>query len=129
MFDVKSTVEKIVSEKHINNISFTGCGGSLACFYAPYYYVTREAKMISTNYANGHEFTEDTPANVGENSIVVCASRRGNTPQTVSAAQRAKDLGATVIALQMETDTPLEKIADYTIQFKDTGVDGALYCY
>lgn len=127
MFDVKSTVEKIVSEKHINNISFTGCGGSLACFYAPYYYVTREAKMISTNYANGHEFTDDIPANVGENSIVVCASRRGNTPQTVSAAQRAKDLGATVIALQMETDTPLEKIADYTIQFKDTGVDGALY--
>lgn len=127
MYDVKKTIEEITSEKEINNVSFTGCGGSLACFYAPYYYLTREAAKISTNYGNANEFSHDWPKNVGPNSIVVCASRRGNTAQTVEAAKKAKELGATVIALQLETDTPLEKIADYTIQFKDTGVDGALY--
>lgn len=127
MYDVKKTIEKIVSEKKITNISFTGCGGSLVCFYAPYYYVTRESKKLSANYTNGNEFSHDAPANIGSNSIVVCASRRGNTKQTVEAAKKAKELGATVIALQLENDTPLEKIADYTIQFKDTGADGALY--
>lgn len=127
MYDVKKTIEEITSSKEINNVSFTGCGGSLACFYAPYYYLTREAAKISTNYGNANEFSHDWPKNVGPNSIVVCASRRGNTAQTVEAAKKAKELGATVIALQLETDTPLEKVADYTIQFKDTGVDGALY--
>jgi fructoselysine-6-P-deglycase FrlB-like protein len=127
MFDVKSVVEKVVKEKEITNISFTGCGGSLACFYAPYYYVTHESSKLSTNYGNANEFSHDTPANVGKKSIVVCASRRGNTVQTVEAAKKAKKLGATVIALQLEYNTPLEKVADYTIQFQDTGADGALY--
>ena len=37
-----------------------------------------------------------------KNAIVVCASRRGNTPQTVEAAKKAKECGATVIGLQLE---------------------------
>lgn len=34
MYDVKKTIEEITAEKEITNVSFTGCGGSLACFYA-----------------------------------------------------------------------------------------------
>ena len=127
MVDVKSIISDIFSKKEINNITFTGCGGSLVCFYAPHYYVTHESKTLTTNCLNANEFSHDTPKNVGPNSLVVCASRRGNTPQTVEAAKVAKDLGATVICLQLETDTELEKVADYAINFKDTGVDGALY--
>ena len=127
MFDVKAAVKEVVSTKEIRNISFTGCGGSLACFYAPYYFITRESATLSANYGNANEFTNDTPANVNEHSVVVCASRRGDTQQTVEAAKRAKELGATVFALQLETGTPLEEVADYVVQFKDTGADGALY--
>ena len=127
MYDVKKTISEILAEKTITNVSFTGCGGSLACFYAPYYFITRESAVLSANYGNANEFSHDTPKNVNEHSIVVCASRRGDTKQTVEAAQKAKALGATVIALQLEKDTPLEAPADYTIQFKDTGADGALY--
>ena len=127
MYDVKKTISEILAEKTITNVSFTGCGGSLACFYAPYYFITRESAVLSANYGNANEFSHDTPENVNEHSIVVCASRRGDTKQTVEAAQKAKALGATVIALQLEKDTPLEAAADYTIQFKDTGADGALY--
>lgn len=127
MFDVKKAVSEILEKKEIKNVSFTGCGGSLVCFYAPYYYITRESKKLSANYGNANEFSHDTPANVDEHSIVVCASRRGNTKQTVEAAKKAKELGATVIALQLEENTPLEAVADYTIQFKDTGANGALY--
>ena len=89
--------------------------------------MTHEAKKITSVYENANEFTNDTPLNVGENSIVVCASRRGDTRQTVAAAKKAKELGATVVGLQLETGTPLEEICDYVIQFKDTGVDGALF--
>ena len=127
MYDVKKTISEILAEKTITNVSFTGCGGSLACFYAPYYFITRESAVLSANYGNANEFSHDTPKNVNEHSIVVCASRRGDTKQTGEAAQKAKALGATVIALQLEKDTPLEAAADYTIQFKDTGADGALY--
>ena len=127
MYDVKKTISEICANKEIRNVSFTGCGGSLACFYAPYYFITRESAVLSANYGNANEFSHDTPKNVNEHSVVVCASRRGNTAQTVEAAKKAKELGATVIALQLEEGTPLEEVADYTIQFKDTGADGALY--
>jgi fructoselysine 6-phosphate deglycase len=86
MFDVKKMIEEIAAKKEIKNVSFVGCGGSLACFFAPHYYVTHEAKTLTTLYENANEFTNDTPAFINENAIVVCASRRGNTPQTVEAA-------------------------------------------
>ena len=89
MFDVKKMIEEIPAKKEIKNVSFVGCGGSLACFFAPHYYVTHEAKTLTTLYENANEFTNDTPAFINENAIVVCASRRGNTPQTVEAAKKA----------------------------------------
>ena len=52
MFDVKKIIEEITSEKQIKNLSFAGVGGSLACFYAAYYYVQREAKNITTSYTS-----------------------------------------------------------------------------
>ncbi len=119
MSEVKSIISEIVSKKEIKNLSFAGCGGSLTCFYAPSYYIQREANNISTCAINAHEFTVDTPKFINENSIVVCASRRGDTAQTVEAAKKAKECGATVIGLQYTTDTPLEKVCDYTIQFND----------
>lgn len=119
MFDVKKMIKEITSKKEIKNVSFAGCGGSLACFYASYYYITREAKTISANYATANEFVHDTPKNVGENSIVVIASRRGNTAETVEAGRVAKKLGATVIGLAYEKNTAMEKIVDYTIYFDD----------
>ena len=48
MFDVKKMIEEIAAKKEIKNVSFVGCGGSLACFFAPHYYVTHEAKTLTT---------------------------------------------------------------------------------
>ena len=98
MFDVKKMVEEIVSKKEIKNISFTGVGGSLACFYAPYYYVMREAKNITTSYTSSNEFVHDTPSCVGENSIVVISSRGGNTAETVEAVAPINIVAANIVA-------------------------------
>ena len=127
MLDVKKAVSELMADKEVKNVSFAGCGGSLACFYPPYYYLTHESKTLTTNFGNANEFANNPPKNVDEHSIVLVASRRGDTRQTVEAAKKAKELGATVVGLQLETDTELEKVVDLTVQFKDTGADGALY--
>lgn len=124
MFDVKKMIEEITSKKEIKNISFTGVGGSLACFYAPYYYVSREAKNVTTSYTSSNEFVHDTPSCVGENSIVVISSRGGNTAETVEAGRVAKKLGATVIGMTHEEgDNGIHQVSDYVILFKDLSED------
>ena len=128
MFDVKKMVAEVLAKTEIKNIAFVGCGGSLVCFHAPYYYVTREAENLNAYYCNAHEFTNDPPKGVGKNSLVICSSRRGTTKQTVDAAKKAKELGATVVGLQFgENETPLKNTCDYTISFKDVGDNGAVY--
>lgn len=117
-------IEEITSEKEIKNISFTGVGGSLACFYAPYYYVSREAKNVTTSYTSSNEFVHDTPSCIGENSIVVISSRGGNTAETVEAGRVAKRLGATVIGMTHEEgDNGIHEVSDYVILFKDLSED------
>ena len=124
MFDVKKMVEEITSKKEINNISFTGVGGSLACFYAPYYYVTREAKNVTTSYTSSNEFVHDTPSCITENSIVVISSRGGNTAETVEAGRVAKKLGATVVGMTHEEgENGITEVSDYVILFKDLSED------
>lgn len=120
MADVKQIIEEITSKKEIKNLSFAGCGGSLACFYAPFYYVQRNSKKLTTSYVTSNEFVHDTPITIDEHSIVVCASRRGNTAETVEAARVAKKLGATTIGLALEQDTDLEHTCDYLIPFVDS---------
>lgn len=124
MFDVKKMIAEITAQKEIKNISFTGVGGSLACFYAPYYYVTREAKNITTSYTSSNEFVHDTPTCINENSIVVISSRGGNTTETVEAGRVAKKLGATVIGMTHEDeDNGIHQVSDYVILFKDLSED------
>lgn len=119
MFDVKQIVEEITKEKEIKNVSFVGCGGSLACFYPSYYYITREAENLAVNYCPANEFVHDTPKNIGVHSLVVIASRRGNTAETVEAGRVAKKQGATVIGLAYEKETVMEDVVDHTIHFSD----------
>lgn len=120
MFDVKKMIEEITAKKEIKNLSFAGVGGSLASNYAAFYYLTREAKKLTTSYTSANEFVHDTPACVGENSIVVISSRGGNTAETVEAGRVAKKLGATVIGLTHEEgENGISEVSDYTIVFED----------
>ncbi len=120
MYDVQKIIGEIVAKKEVTNLSFVGVGGSLASNYASYYYVMREAKKITTSYTSSNEFVHDTPACIGEGSIVVISSRGGDTPETVAAGHHAKSLGATVIGLTHEEgDNGIHQVSDYTIVFED----------
>lgn len=56
MFDIKKMIEEITEKKEIKNISFTGVGGSLACYYAANYYLQREAKHLTTSFVSSNEY-------------------------------------------------------------------------
>ena len=60
------------------------------CIRDRYYYVSREAKNVTTSYTSSNEFVHDTPSCIGENSIVVISSRGGNTAETVEAGRVAR---------------------------------------
>ena len=60
MLDVKKAVSELMADKEVKNVSFAGCGGSLACFYPPYYYLTHESKTLTTNFGNANEFANIT---------------------------------------------------------------------
>lgn len=119
MFDVKKMLVEVCAKKEIKNISFAGCGGSLACFYAPVYYIQRESTKLNASYITSNEFVHDMPKGIGSNAMVVVASRRGNTAETVEAARVAKKAGAIVVGLAHEKDTVMEEVVDYTIHFDD----------
>jgi fructoselysine-6-P-deglycase FrlB-like protein len=124
MVNIHEVIGNIYKDRRIKTVNFVGCGGSLACFYAPYYYIKRESDTISTSYTTSNEFVHDTPKFINEHSIVVVASRGGNTPETIEAAMTARELGALVIGLTYKENTELERNVDYIVQFN--GDDDAI---
>ena len=96
--EIVETIEEIrtqLQEKGgIRNLYLLGCGGSLAGLYPLDYFMRSEAKNISCRSMNANEFVYDTPKGCGENSIVICMSLAGTTPETVAAAKKAEEVNA-----------------------------------
>ncbi len=119
MYDVKKMVEEIISRRKIKQIVFVGCGASLTCFYSPYYYILHEAKNLATAYMLANEFIHDTPKNIDENTIIVAASKHGDTPETLQALQVGKERGAILVGIAMNKQNLMGEICDYTIPYLD----------
>lgn len=62
---------------------------------------------------NSGEFINNPPVALGENAVVVVASHKGNTPETIKAAEIARQHGAPVIGLTSIMDSPLVAHCDY----------------
>ncbi len=62
---------------------------------------------------NSGEFINNPPVALGENAVVVVASHKGNTPETIKAAEIARQHGAPVIGLTWIMDSPLVAHCDY----------------
>lgn len=113
--DVQTIVEEILEKKtKVENIYFVGCGASKADLYPAQYFVQHNSRL-KTALITANEFNYDTPADVGETSIVITASLGGSTPETVEATGKAKELGAAVVSLTMSEGSAITKNADYVI--------------
>lgn len=70
------------------------CGGSYAVFYPAKAFLEKEAKALTVGLYNSGEFINNPPVALGENAVVVVASHKGNTPETIEAAEIARQHGA-----------------------------------
>ena len=114
--DVKEIVEGIYKERNkVNSVYYVGCGASQAELYPANYFLNENEKTLRSGLVQANEFVHATPAAVGRDSIVVACSLGGNTPETVAAAKKAAQLGAKVIALTHDADSPLAGEADEVI--------------
>ena len=119
--DIKRIVSEIVERKKadggIKQVYFVGCGGSLGAFVPAKTFMEMEARDIRTGLFNSGEFIHSIPAAFGKNTVLVVASHKGNTPETVEAAKLGRELGAAVVGLVYLKDTPLHGNCDYTVDY------------
>ncbi|EBC6922843.1 SIS domain-containing protein, partial [Salmonella enterica] len=76
-------------------------------------FLEKEAKALTVGLYNSGEFINNPPVALGENAVVVVASHKGNTPETIKAAEIARQHGAPVIGLTWIMDSPLVAHCDY----------------
>ncbi|WP_028977532.1 SIS domain-containing protein [Sporolactobacillus terrae] len=114
--ELNQIIQSIQSKQsEISSVYFVGCGGSKADLYPAFYFLRKNAKKLIAGHFTANEFNYDTPAAVGEHSIVITCSLGGTTPETVEATSLAKSLGAHTIAVTHAPQSPLTKDADYVV--------------
>ncbi|VDZ71558.1 Fructosamine deglycase frlB [Atlantibacter hermannii] len=76
---------------------------------------------VTVGLYNSGEFINNPPVALGKNAVVVVASHKGNTPETIKAAELAQSRGVPVIGLTWVTDSPLVAHCDFveTYSFGD----------
>lgn len=119
---IQEIVNKAIEGKKINSVVFVGCGGSFADLYPARYLMDHSSKHLRIGQYTSNEFVYDTPAYVGENSLVIACSHAGKTPETVEAARVGVKLGATAIAVAFEDNSPLVEAATNCVLY-EWGID------
>ncbi|MGD1818862.1 MAG: SIS domain-containing protein [Pleomorphochaeta sp.] len=122
VFDVVSPsreiIEKLKDNGGLKNIFFIGCGGSLGAFVPVQKFVEKEAKTITSYLISSNEFCYSTPVSCGKNSIVICTSHKGETPETIKAAKIGKEKGAIIITFTYILESSLAKVGDYVLSYE-----------
>ena len=118
MQKVKEIVTSILKDHAVDTVYFVGCGGSLAGFFPAKYFLSCEAKKLKVGYINSNEFVHATPREIGPNAVVILASQRGNTAETVKACQVANEKGAATVGLTFQVPSPLADSAQHVIVYE-----------
>lgn len=113
--NVKQIVSNITSKNKIKSVYFVACGGSLSGFYPAKYFLAENTKTLNVGYMNANEFVYATPKDINEETVVILASQRGNTAETVEACKVANGLNAHTVGLVYTTPSPLQETANQAI--------------
>lgn len=116
--NVKQIVSNITSKNKIKSVYFVACGGSLSGFYPAKYFLAENTKTLNVGYMNANEFVYATPKDINEEAVVILASQRGNTAETVEACKVANGLNAHTIGLVYMTPSPLQETANQAIAYE-----------
>lgn len=122
---VANLVKNIFAEKEnqggIKNVVWIGAGGSYAGFYPAQYFMEHESTKIKSYSYTSNEFRLATPKFVNANTLAIVCSMRG-TPETIAAAQAAKDRGAATIGLYVE-NSDMTKVCEHLIKYESIALD------
>lgn len=122
VFDVvtpaSEIAEKLKKDGGLKNIFFIGCGGSFGAFVPVQKFVEKEATNVNSQLISSNEFCYNTPVSCGKNSIVICTSHKGVTPETIRAAEIGKKCGAIVVVFTYIVDSALAKVGDYVLSYE-----------
>ena len=87
----------------IHDVFLTACGGSLVDLYPGYYFLNAESETIHAHWLTAKELVVSPSRFLRTGALVIICSHGGNTPESLEAAESAKNKGAAVITL---THTP-----------------------
>ena len=118
MQKVREIVTNILKEHAVDTVYFVGCGGSLSGFLPAKYFLSCEAKKLKVGYINANEFVHATPKEIGANAVVILASQRGDTAETVKACRAANEKGAATVGLTFQVPSPLADSAQHVILYE-----------
>lgn len=99
-------------ERSIRQVYLVGCGGSFYSTFPAQQLLGCHSRTLSTVNLSSAELTYGNPAGLDEHCLVVASSHSGGTPETVRAAERAKQAGALLAGIARVADSPLGKLAD-----------------
>ncbi|MDR5698771.1 SIS domain-containing protein [Agromyces aerolatus] len=115
----RALVERAV-ERGVERVYLVGCGGSHFGTYPAFDLLDRYAPSIVSQRITSAELTSRAPVGLNEKALVVAASHSGNTPETVAAAEFAKERGALVAGISRQGDNGLSRIGDVHLDYPDT---------
>lgn len=93
-------IQTIIEEKRvIKDVFFVACGGSLVDLYPGYYFINAESETMHAHWLTAKEMVVSASKFLNGSALVILCSHGGNTPETVAAAEFAKERGAFVITL------------------------------
>jgi fructoselysine 6-phosphate deglycase len=102
----------------INHVYFVACGGSSAIMYPNKYIMDREAKNLTSDVYSSNEFIHRNPRKLGENSLVILCSMSGTTPETVKAAEFARQKGALTVGYTNQPTSPLAQESEFVVKYE-----------
>lgn len=126
-YSLRKEIENVadeVSKKGFTNIFFIASGGSLSVMQTFEYFIKTKS-TIPVYYEIAAELIQSGHKQLTDKSLVITASKSGDTKETVEAAKYLKEIGATTIALVRKEGSPLGELVDYTIIDRVTNFPGA----
>ena len=88
---------------------------SMSEMFPAKYFMDRNAKTLRSSIHTANEFNYSTPVSCDETAIVVTCSLSGGTPEAVAATKKARELGASVVSVTINPESPLATNAEYQI--------------
>ncbi|POP31003.1 SIS domain-containing protein [Lactonifactor longoviformis] len=111
-----------LAQKEYKNIILSGVGGTTAEMYAVCRIIEKYSD-IPVYLLNAAEALAEKDRRITRNSLVLTASKSGDTPETVSLCWYAKKTGATIVSFVSMEHCPLAEASDYKIVSAEEGME------